>query len=263
MGIIGQAFALEHHRTLAIVLTTAIVLSGGVLAQVLGRAWRLPAMLFLLAFGIGLGPEGLGVIRPEIYGGGLRAIVSIAVAVIVFEGAHHIDVRHLGHVSRSVAGLVTVGAGVTCLLAMLTAHWLVGLPWKISLLFGAMVSVTGPTVVTPIVKRLPLTRRLKTTLEAEGVLVEDMGSANGTYINDKRTQSGLLKPGEELRLDTVRFLLTTPNMDARGQSAARGAAETPPAPAAARRKMPWIVLVVVAIVLAAIAFAVAGYPDLR
>lgn len=103
--------------------------------------------------------------------------------------------------------------------------------------------------------------RLKLT--PAGVHVEDLGSANGTFINDKRIQAGLLKPGEELRLDTVRFLLTTPNMDARGQSAARGAAETPPAPAAARRKMPWIVLVVAAIVLAAIAFAVAGYPDLR
>ncbi|HEU4663918.1 MAG TPA: FHA domain-containing protein [Dokdonella sp.] len=59
--------------------------------------------------------------------------------------------------------------------------------------------------------------RLKVT--TDGVLVEDMGSANGTYINDKRTQSGLLKPGEELRLDTVRFLLITPGMDARQQSA--------------------------------------------
>ncbi len=58
--------------------------------------------------------------------------------------------------------------------------------------------------------------RLKLT--PEGVLVEDMGSANGTWINDKRIQSALLKPGEELRLDTVRFLLITPGMDAKQQS---------------------------------------------
>lgn len=59
--------------------------------------------------------------------------------------------------------------------------------------------------------------RLRVT--PEGVHVEDLGSANGTFINDKRIQSGLLKPGEELRLDTVRFLLVTPGMDARQQSA--------------------------------------------
>ena len=59
--------------------------------------------------------------------------------------------------------------------------------------------------------------RLKVT--PEGVLVEDMGSANGTWINDKRVQSGLLKAGDELRLDTVRFLLITPGMDAKQQSA--------------------------------------------
>lgn len=47
----------------------------------------------------------------------------------------------------------------------------------------------------------------------DGVMVEDMGSANGTFINDKRVHSGVLKPGEELRLDTVRFLLMSPGMD--------------------------------------------------
>jgi len=47
----------------------------------------------------------------------------------------------------------------------------------------------------------------------DGVMVEDMGSANGTFINDKRVHSGVLKPGEELRLDTVRFLLMSPGME--------------------------------------------------
>lgn len=60
--------------------------------------------------------------------------------------------------------------------------------------------------------------RLRVT--PDGLFVEDMGSANGTYINGKRAQSGHLKPGEELRLDTVRFLLVAPGMDARQQSVA-------------------------------------------
>lgn len=57
-------------------------------------------------------------------------------------------------------------------------------------------------------------------LTPDGLYVEDMGSANGTYLNGKRVQSGHLKPGEELRLDTVRFLLVAPGMDARQQSVA-------------------------------------------
>ncbi len=71
--------------------------------------------------------------------------------------------------------------------------------------------------------------RLKVT--AEGVMVEDLGSANGTYIGNQRVQqSALLRPGEELRLDTVRFQLIAPGMDARQQSAP---VRSEPAPAAA------------------------------
>ncbi|HET6545291.1 MAG TPA: FHA domain-containing protein [Rhodanobacteraceae bacterium] len=64
---------------------------------------------------------------------------------------------------------------------------------------------------------------------ADGVMVEDLGSANGTFINDKRIQSGLLKPGDELRLDTVRFLLASSAMDLRQQAGgSRTAKPSPP-----------------------------------
>lgn len=94
----------------------------------------------------------------------------------------------------------------------------------------------------------------KLRVTPEGLLVEDMGSANGTFINGQRVQNGLLKPGEELRLDTVRFLLVAPGMDARQQSAATRV-EAESAPAASGGLSPvWIVVGVVA--LAAVAYAV-------
>ncbi|HEY0230427.1 MAG TPA: FHA domain-containing protein [Dokdonella sp.] len=96
--------------------------------------------------------------------------------------------------------------------------------------------------------------RLRVT--PEGLLVEDLGSANGTFINDKRVQSGLLKPGEELRLDTVRFLLVTPGMDARQQSAPSRADVVEEAPAAGRSPLVWVV---VAVVVLAAAFGAARY----
>ncbi len=95
--------------------------------------------------------------------------------------------------------------------------------------------------------------RLKVT--PEGVLVEDMGSANGTWINDKRVQSGLLKPGEELRLDTVRFLLITPGMDAKQQSARPVEAEPKKAAGGSSGMLIVIAVVVAAVVAAALHFA--------
>jgi pSer/pThr/pTyr-binding forkhead associated (FHA) protein len=84
--------------------------------------------------------------------------------------------------------------------------------------------------------------RLRVT--PDGLYVEDMGSANGTYLNGKRAQSGHLKPGEELRLDTVRFLLVAPGMDARQQSVATRV-EAPAAKPASSTKV-WIAVYVVA-----------------
>lgn len=89
--------------------------------------------------------------------------------------------------------------------------------------------------------------RLQVT--AEGLLVEDLGSANGTWINDKRVQSGLLRPGEELRLDTVRFLLQAP-----GAAAPTTRAEAPPEPSRRGLPMGWIVAGAL-VVLAVAAFA--------
>lgn len=99
--------------------------------------------------------------------------------------------------------------------------------------------------------------RLKVT--AEGVMVEDLGSANGTFVANQRVQqSALLKPGDELRLDTVRFQLVAPGMDARQQSAS---VRPEPAAATAAPKSGgnglWIVAGV--IVVAAIAAAVLHY----
>ena len=90
----------------------------------------------------------------------------------------------------------------------------------------------------------------------DGVMVEDMGSANGTFINDKRVHSGVIKPGEELRLDTVRFLLMSPGMDTSKPAPA------PAPPAAPEKSGPgagvWIAIAVVLLALAAGAAKFAG-----
>ena len=193
---------LVHYPSLALTLTVAIVLVTGVFAQVLAIRLAVPAILLLLGSGIVLGPAGIGLIHPEIFGDGLRAIVSIAVAIIVFEGAMLIDARQLRHSSRSVIGLITIGAAITFVLAGLLTHWIMGMPLKVAMLFGAIVSVTGPTVIGPILKRLPLTHRLKTVLEAESVLVDAVGVLLTAAVFSYITKSNLGVAGGMTQLVT-------------------------------------------------------------
>jgi pSer/pThr/pTyr-binding forkhead associated (FHA) protein len=93
----------------------------------------------------------------------------------------------------------------------------------------------------------------------EGLLVTDLDSANGTFINDTRIQSGMLKPGDELRLDTVRFILVAPGMDARQQAVRQSHVTTSAEPTVATsavRRSPAPLVVIGVIALAAIAFVV-------
>jgi NhaP-type Na+/H+ or K+/H+ antiporter len=157
------------------VLITAIIVLVGLAAQVLASRLKLPSILLLLAAGMALGPDGLGVIRPQVYGGGLRVIVALAVAVIVFEGAMLIDVDKLRGASRQVISLITIGVATTSLAAAGLAWALLGLSPGVALLFGAIVSVTGPTVISPILERVPLEPHLATTLEGESVFADAVG----------------------------------------------------------------------------------------
>ncbi len=103
--------------------------------------------------------------------------------------------------------------------------------------FGKMYPVAGPTVIGRAPEcGIPVTvdeisrRHVELKPVADGLSVEDLGSANGTYINGQRTQKGFMKPGDELRLDAVRFILVAPGqevaatrkLDAAGSTAASG-----------------------------------------
>lgn len=87
----------------------------------------------------------------------------------------------------------------------------------------------------------------------EGLMVEDLGSSNGTFINGERVHKGMLKPGDELRLDTLRFLLVTPGMDPGMTQQRRERAEPAPLPASGGGSKAWIWVVVLLVVAAAVA----------
>ncbi|HMQ30839.1 MAG TPA: cation:proton antiporter [Chloroflexaceae bacterium] len=152
-----------------------VVLVASIGTQLLAAWLKLPAILPLLAVGVLLGPELLGLVESDALGIGLRVLIPLMVAVIVFEGGMVLDLDYLRQVGPAVRNLISVGCAVTALLAALAANLFAGLPWGLALLFGALVSVTGPTVINPLLRRASVTQRLKTILMAEGVLVDAVG----------------------------------------------------------------------------------------
>ncbi len=152
-----------------------LVLVAGTVSQIVAERLRVPATGPLLIAGLLLGPELLALVHPELLGNLLRVIVRAAVAVCVFEGGLLLDVGELRRTSRAVVGLVTVGLLITTGLAGLTCRLLLGWSWEMCFLFGAIVSVTGPTVITPILQKVRVNMRVKATLESESVIADPLG----------------------------------------------------------------------------------------
>jgi len=156
--------------------TFALALGAGVVAQLVASHLRIPSIVPLLATGIILGPDGLRLILPRSLGEGLFPLVSLAVAVILFEGGLNLDLRRLRREGSAIRRLVTVGALVTVTGGALAATAIMGWSPRLAILFGTLVIVTGPTVIRPLLRNVPLRPRVATVLEAEGVLIDPIGA---------------------------------------------------------------------------------------
>ena len=148
----------------------------GISAQVLAAYLKVPAIVFLLLFGILAGPDCLGVLHPNLLGSGLEVMVSLCVALILFEGGLNLELRDLGKVSGSIRNLVTVGTLITLIGGGMAAHWLGEFPWPIAFLYASLVVVTGPTVIGPLLKQVSVDKKVAALLEAEGVLIDPVGA---------------------------------------------------------------------------------------
>lgn len=165
-------------------LLIIIAIAAGVFARVIANFFRVPSIVFLLIFGIALGRNGLNLVQPRLLGDGLEAIVSISVALILFDGGLNLQLKELGKVSASLRNLITIGTLITLIGGGIAAYWLSEFPWTISFLYAALVVVTGPTVINPIIEEVGLDRRLATILEGEGVLIDAIGSVLAVVVLD-------------------------------------------------------------------------------
>lgn len=165
-------------------LTTAIVavLGAGVLAQWLAWRTRLPAILFLLMAGAIAGPA-LGWLRPhQQFGSAVEPIIGLCVAVILFEGGLNLELHKLREAASGVRRLIYLGVPGSFFFGTLAAHYVGALSWPVSLVFGAIIVVTGPTVVNPLLRHAMLNPRTASYLRWEGSVNDPIGALLGVLL---------------------------------------------------------------------------------
>ena len=162
----------------------------GIIAQWMAWRLKLPAILPLILIGLLVGPiatlyteAGSKLIAP-IWNGtkglfpgeGLYYFVSLAISIILFEGGLTLKRSEIKNVGPVITKLITLGSTVTFFGAGVAAHYIFGLSWQISFLFAALIIVTGPTVITPILRNIPLKKDVSAVLKWEGILIDPIGA---------------------------------------------------------------------------------------
>ncbi|MDT0294705.1 cation:proton antiporter [Mesonia ostreae] len=162
----------------------------GILAQWVAWKFKIPAILPLILIGLAVGPiateftaDGSKLIEP-IWNGesglfpgeSLFYFVSLAISIILFEGGLTLRRDEILNVGPVIVKLITVAVVVTFIGAGIAAHFIFDLSWQISFLFAGLIIVTGPTVITPILRNIPLKKDVSTILKWEGILIDPVGA---------------------------------------------------------------------------------------
>jgi NhaP-type Na+/H+ or K+/H+ antiporter len=166
----------DLHTDPSFVVSAVVFL--GVAAQNLAHRLRLPSILLLLLFGFLVSPAGFNLFNPaELIGDkALFPLISVAVAVILFEGGLTLKLPELQEIRRPLQLLITVGSIVTWLLTAVASYYILGFGFKLSLLVGAILIVTGPTVIGPLLRHVRPTGRVASIVKWEGILNDPIGA---------------------------------------------------------------------------------------
>ena len=163
----------------------------GIIAQWVAWRFKIPAILPLILIGLLVGPfstlfseDGSKWIEP-IWNGkeglfpvgdNLFYFVSLAISVILFEGGLTLKLKEVKNVGPVISKLITLGTVVTFFVAGIAVHYIFNLSWDISFLFSSLIIVTGPTVITPILRNIPLKKDVSAVLKWEGILIDPIGA---------------------------------------------------------------------------------------
>ena len=166
----------------SIILGLAVIVILGIMAQWLAWRFKLPAILLLLVFGFMAGPV-TGLIHPdELFGELLFPLVSLSVAIILFEGGLGLRLREIRGVQGVVRLLISLGALVTWGIISLASYFILGLDLELAVLLGAVLVVTGPTVVIPLLRQVRPSRQVSSILKWEGILIDPIGATLAVLV---------------------------------------------------------------------------------
>jgi NhaP-type Na+/H+ or K+/H+ antiporter/Trk K+ transport system NAD-binding subunit len=199
----------------ALLPVAALILVAGIGVQLLARRLQIPSVVFYLALGLVLGPEGIGLVTIETFGDGLETVVGLSVAIIVFDGAFALRAERIREASTTSLRLVTIGAIVMFVGTAVAVRVLEGASWEIALVVGALLVATGPTVITPILEVVTVREHVAAALETEGI-INDVTAAIAAVVifetlllDDLGVQSTLVAFGERLGIGIAAGLLAT------------------------------------------------------
>lgn len=160
----------------SILLDITLVVLLGVGSQWLAWRFRLPSILLLLVVGFLAGPV-LGILDPQaLRGDWLFAFVSLSIGIILFEGGLSLRLSELREVGSSVFSLISVGVLLTWGLGATAAHYILQFNVSLSILIGAILTVTGPTVIVPLLRHVQPKGRVSTIAKWEGITIDPVGA---------------------------------------------------------------------------------------
>ncbi len=160
----------------------AAVVFAGMLCQWLAWRVRLPAILFLLCAGIIAGPLAGWLDSDALFGDLLFPFISLSVAVILFEGSLTLRFHQIAGLGQVVRNLISVGVLASWLITAAATRLLFDFPWDLALLFGAITSVTGPTVIVPMLRTVRPTAAVANILRWEGIVIDPVGATLAVLV---------------------------------------------------------------------------------
>jgi NhaP-type Na+/H+ or K+/H+ antiporter len=161
------------HQVLLLLVGIGLL---SLVSQWLAWWWRVPAILFLLTFGLLLGPVTDILDPDQLFGELLFPFIELAVAVILFEGSLTLNRDEIRGHGAVVRRLISWGVVIIWVVVAALSHWIIGMHWAVAFLFGAIMTVTGPTVIMPMIQAVRPTRTVANILRWEGILVDPLGA---------------------------------------------------------------------------------------
>jgi NhaP-type Na+/H+ or K+/H+ antiporter len=176
-----------------------LILALAVGSQVLASRLHIPAIIVLLPAGFVAGALTSDVNPQDLLGPAFEPLVSLSVAVILYDAGLSLDMRKLkGHTRKVVIRLIVLGVLITTALAASVAAPLLGMSRGAALMLGIILVVSGPTVVGPLLNFVRPTERVQEILIWEGSLIDPVGGILGALVFHGVVASTRKGPGSQL-----------------------------------------------------------------